>query len=241
MALLMLATFVFLFAMILIVANIGGRTSPEMMREIQDLKTQLAKEKKDNKRLLEEMSALSSASSEGETARVLASAGLGRGMGRHDFDMFVKGLRSIPGRDLHLIVDATGSMHGVTTFLIPVLRVIAFRSGKRISAVSWYADKRVGTFTGSMGDMMDKLMQNAPFFGADETIGHAFDYLARHEAVPGAYMLIGDEPPTDTVHYHEIPAPVFTLSLSLNDSSTKVAFQTIAMETGGRMLQLKFR
>jgi len=245
MALLMLATFVFLFAMILIVANIGGRTSPEMMREIRELKTQLAKAKKDNKRLLEEMSTLASASSasssEGETARVLASAGLGRGMGRHDFDMFVKGLRSIPGRNLHLIVDATGSMHGVTTFLIPVLRVIAFRSGKRISAVSWYADRRVGTFTGSMGDMMDKLMQNAPFFGADETIGHAFAYLAQHEAVPGAYMLIGDEPPTDTVHYHDIPAPVFTLSLSLNDSSTKVAFRTIARETGGRMLQLKFR
>ncbi len=241
MALLMLATFVFLFAMILIVANIGGRTSPEMMREIQDLKTQLAKAKRDNKRLLEEMSELASASSEGETARVLASAGLGRGMGRHDFDMFVRGLRSIPGRDLHLVVDATGSMHGVTAFLIPVLRVIAFRSGKRISAVSWYADKRVGTFTGSMGDMMDKLMQNAPFFGADETIGHTFAYLSKHEAVPGAYMLIGDEPPTDTVHYHEIPAPVFTLSLSLNDSSTKVAFRTIARETGGRMLQLKFR
>jgi len=241
MALLMLATFVFLFAMILIVANIGGRTSPEMMREIQDLKTQLAKARKDNKRLLKEMSALASAGSTSETARVLAGAGLGRGMGRHDFDMFVKGLRSIPGHDLHLVVDATGSMHGVTAFLIPVLRVIAFRSGKRISAVSWYADKRIGTFTGSMGDMMDKLMQNAPFFGADETIGHTFAWLGKHEPVPGAYMLIGDEPPTDTVHYHEIPAPVFTLSLSINDSSTRVAFRAIARETGGRMLQLKFR
>jgi len=241
MALLMLATFVFLFAMILIVANIGGRTSPEMFKEINDLKQQLAKAEKDKKRLLEEMSVLSGSDANQQTMRVLASAGLGRGMGRHDFDIFIKGLKALPGTTLHLVVDATGSMHGVTTFLIPVLRVIAYRSGKQISAVSWYADRKTGTFTGSMGDMFDKLMQNAPFVGTEETIGHAFSDIGEHQPVPGAYMLIGDEPPTDIVHYHAVPAPVFTLPLGANNSSTKVAFKTMAEQTGGRMLQLKFQ
>jgi len=239
MALLMLATFVFLFVMILIVANIGGRTSPEMLKEINELKQQLSKAEKDKKRLMEEMSVLSSSDADQQTKRVLASAGLGHGMGRHDFDLFIKGLKALPGNTLHLVVDATGSMHGVTTFLIPVLRVIAYRSGKQISAVSWYADRKTGTFTGSMGDMFDKLMQNAPFVGTEETIGHAFSYVGKHQDVPGAYMLIGDEPPTDIIHYHAISAPVFTLPLG-RDSSTEVAFQTMARETGGRMLQLKF-
>jgi hypothetical protein len=244
MALLMLATFVFLFVMILIVANIGGKTSPEMLKEIEDLKRQVAKEQQKNKRLLREMSmlqAMGAGGSEAQTRAVLASAGLGRGMGRHDFDIFVKGLRNLPGRKLHLVVDATGSMHGLTQFLIPVLRVIAYRSGKEITAVSWYADNRVGTYHGTMGDMFDKLMQNAPFFGADETIGHAFAHLVEHEPVPSAYLLIGDEPPTDTVHYHSIPAPVFTLPLGVNNPEAKVAFRTIAEQTGGRMLQLKFQ
>jgi len=244
MALLMLATFVFLFVMILIVANIGGKTSPEMMKEIQELRGQLAKEQQKNKRLLREMSMLSAMGAGGaqaQTKAVLASAGLGRGMGRHDFDIFIKGLKALPGRKLHLVVDATGSMHGLTQFLIPVLRVIAYRSGKEISAVSWYADQRVGTYHGTMGDMFDKLMQNAPFFGADETIGHAFAHLAGHEPAPSAYLLIGDEPPTDTVHYHAIPAPVFTLPLGVNNPEAKVAFRTIAEQTGGRMLQLKFQ
>ena len=244
MALLMLATFVFLFVMILIVANIGGKTSPEMMREIEDLKQQVAKEQKKNKRLLREMSMLSAMGGGGSSAQtkaVLSSAGLGRGMGRHDFDIFINGLRNLPGRDLHLVVDATGSMHGLTTFLIPVLRVIAYRSGKQISAVSWYADERVGTYRGTMGDMFDKLMMNAPFFGADETIGHAFSWLTAHEPAPSAYLLIGDEPPTDTIHYHAIPAPVYTLPLGVNNPDTKVAFRTFAEQTGGKMLQLKFQ
>jgi len=92
-----------------------------------------------------------------------------------------------------------------------------------------------------MGQMFDDLMQEAPFGGNEETIGYAFHAIARDYPVPGAYLLIGDEPPSDTVRYHAIPAPAFTLPLGSSDSSTRVAFKKIADISGGRMLELKFR
>ncbi|MDQ6965356.1 MAG: hypothetical protein Q9M23_00330 [Mariprofundaceae bacterium] len=88
--------------------------------------------------------------------------------------------------------------------------------------------------------MLDNLMQNAPFVGADETIGHAFSKIAKDSPNPGAYMLIGDEPPTDTVYYQAIPAPVFTLPLGLNDAKTIHAYKAMADNTGGKMLKLNF-
>ncbi|HKI62199.1 MAG TPA: hypothetical protein VKA31_07885 [Mariprofundaceae bacterium] len=242
MALLMLAAFIFLFALILITAQLQGGGKANVSRyELEDLQAEVAKAKARNVQLQKEMDSLAGTDINQQMEKVLASAGMAKGKGRKDFDLFVKGLRDLPGKDLHLVVDATGSMHGVTTFLIPVLRMIAIRSGKHLSAVSWYADHRVGTYTGTMGSMFDQLMQDAPFVGADETIGHAFRNLAKDAPVPGAYLLIGDEPSTDDIYYSEIPAPVFTLPLGSSDSSTKVAYQTIADRTGGKMLELKFQ
>ncbi|MDQ6987907.1 MAG: hypothetical protein Q9M25_08905 [Mariprofundaceae bacterium] len=241
MALLMLAAFIFLFALILINAQLQGGGSAHNNLEIAQLEEKLAEAEQRNRQLQEEMNELAGKDVKEQIDKVLASIGLNKGKGKRDFELFVRGLKDLPGKDLHLVVDATGSMHGVTSFLIPVLRVIAIRSGKHLSAVSWYADGKTGTFTGSMGAMFDNLMQNAPFVGVDETIGHTFRKLARDEAIPGAYLLIGDEPPTDVVHYHSIPAPVFTLPLGLNDSSTIFAYQTIADQTGGKMLKLNFQ
>jgi len=242
MALLMLAAFIFILAMILMVSKMQGNGDSEMDRtQIASLQDALAKSNARNVELMQEFNTLVGSDSEVQMNKVLASAGFGSGKGRKDFELMVQGLRALPGRDLHLVVDATGSMHGTTSFLIPVLRVIAIRSGKKLSAVSWYADKRTNTATGSMGAMFDQLMQEAPFVGNEESIGHAFDAIAQDSPVPGAYLLIGDEPPTDTVHHRAIPAPVFTLPLGSSDSSTKVAFQKIADITGGRMLELKFR
>lgn len=243
MALLMLAAFVFLFALILISARLqGGDDQQQVHAEVEQLRQQLAEAEARNKQLQEEMTALAGTDVQEQMEQILDSVGLGHGQGRHDFDMFVEGLRKLPGETLHLVVDATGSMHGVTTFLIPVLRVIAIRSGKRVSAVSWYGDRRTGTYQGSMGEMFDQLMQKAPFVGTDETIGHAFRSLAKDAPVPGAYLLIGDEPPTDTIRYHDIPAPVFTLPLGFDkDSRTKYAYQELSQKTGGRMLLLRFR
>jgi len=241
MALLMLAAFVFLFAMILVNAQLqGGGKSVQDARDMEKLQEDLAQAEQRNRQLQDEMNELAGKDVKEQMDKVLASVGLSKGKGRRDFDLFIQGLKNLPGNDLHLVVDATGSMHGVTTFLIPVLRVIAIRSGKHLSAVSWYADLRTGTFTGSMGAMFDNLMQNAPFIGADETIGHAFTQIARDAPVPSAYLLIGDEPQTDIVHYHSIPAPVFTLPLGMNDSNTIFAYKTMAEQTGGRMLKLKF-
>jgi len=258
MALLMLAAFIFLFALILINAQLqGSKRDPVSERELAMLKDELAASEQQNRKLQQELNNLASVNVQDQLEnlqslldgkdvqqqidKVLLSANMASGKGRKDFDMFVKGLRELPGRDLHLVVDATGSMHGVTTFLIPVLRLIAIRSGKHLSALTWYANRREGTYSGSMAEMFDKLMADAPFVGTDETIGHAFHQIAKNAPVPGAYLLIGDEPPTDTVAYQEIPAPVFTLPLGTSTGITKYAFQKLADETGGRMLELKFQ
>jgi len=258
MALLMLAAFIFLFALILINAQLqGSGPSQQDQQAMADLEQRLAIANAKNLKLQQKLNNLASVNVQGQmdnlqalmdgkdvqqaVDKVLLSAQMATGQGKKDFDMFVKGLRDLPGKDLHLVVDATGSMHGVTTFLIPVLRLIAIRSGKHLSAVTWYADKKEGTYTGSMGEMFDKLMVDAPFVGTDETIGHAFRHIVAESPVPGAYLLIGDEPSTDRIAYHRIPAPVFTLPLGTSTGNTKFAFQKMADETGGKMLKLQFQ
>jgi len=258
MALLMLAAFIFLFALILINAQLqGSGKARTLQQEVENLEQELAASRRENLAKQEEINALASVDAQEQLQnlqsmmsakdvqtqvdKVLLSAAMATGKGRKDFDMFVKGLRDLPGKDLHLVVDATGSMHGVTTFLIPVLRLIAIRSGKHLSALSWYADHRVGTFHGSMAEMFDNLMSDAPFVGADETIGHAFRHIAQDSPPPGAYLLIGDEPSTDDIAYHAIPAPVFTLPLGTSTGNTKYAYQKMADTTGGKMLELKFQ
>jgi len=242
MSLLMLSAFIFLFALILITSQLQGSASTETEQQrVEKLQAELDTAHQEVARLQAELvNNIGNDASEQES-RILQSAGFSDGQGRKDFEMFIDGLKRLPGRDLHLVIDATGSMHGVTSFLIPVLRLIAIRSGKHLSGVSWYADNKTGTFTGSMGAMLDQLMQEAPFSGADESIGHAFAAVARQASVPGAYLLIGDEPPSDIVRYQAIPAPVFALPLGSSDSSTKVAYRQIAENTDGRMLELKFQ
>jgi len=242
MALLMLAAFIFIFAMLLIFSQMQGQgKSQESEAEIAHIKEQLAQAEQRNKQLQEELNTLAGADVQEQLQKVQASAGWDQGEGKRDFDLFIKGLRDLPGKDLHLVLDATGSMHGATSFLIPVLRLIAIRSGKQLSGVSWFGDKRTGTYGGSMGEMFDHLMQDAPFIGTEETIGKAFIDIANNAPAPGAYILIGDEPSTDRIGYHAIPAPVFTLPLGYNDSSTSVAFQKLADQTGGRMLEMKLQ
>ncbi len=238
MAMLMLAAFVFLFALILMISQLEGAGGGASREEVQKLKAELSEARKRLDRLEKDFEATAGADVEAQTERILAQVGLAHGKARKDFDLFVEGIKRLPGHTLHLVVDATGSMHGATLFLLPVLRVIAIRSGKKITAVSWFADGRSATYQGRMAEMFDMLMQKAPFIGADETIGHAFRDIAKRAPIPSAYLLIGDEPPTDTVHYAEIPAPVFTLPFG-TDAPAIVAYERIARETGGRMLRLR--
>lgn len=241
-ALLMLATFIFLLVTILITSKLAEENQlPRLKHEVEEMRKKLAATDQTNDRLMHELDEMAGMGTDTQIARVLATAKLDKGSGRKDFDIFIQGLKDIPGHDLHLVVDATGSMHGVSSFLIPILRVIVIRSGKHLDAITWFSDGKAETYTGSMGEMFDKLMQGAPFVGADETIGDAFKRAAMNAKVPGAYLLLGDEPSDDRIFYLDIPAPVFTLPIGRFNPATTWEYQTLAEKTKGKMLQLDFR
>lgn len=196
----------------------------------------------EKQRLMQDMEQLTENTPEAQMEHALAIAGLNKGgKNRKDFDLFVLGLKNLPGKDLHIVVDATGSMHGLTSFLIPILRVIVIQSGKQLTAITWFADDAAETYTGTMAEMFDRLMQEAPFVGSDETIGNAFRVAAKSAPPPGAYLVIGDEPSTDRIHYKGIPSPVFTLPIGRDNPDTLWEYEQLAKETHGRMLHLEFK
>lgn len=236
MALLMLATFVFLLVMVLISFRYvyDGRV-PELRIELEDLATQLDEAKRQQEFLEREVARLDA--TEGRLEKILDDAAVGH----KDFDLFIRGLRELPGDTVHLLVDASGSMHGLTTFLVPILRTIVLRTNKRLDALTWFVDGRAETYRGTMAEVLDHLVEDAPFAGSRETIGAAFRSAARNAPTPGAYMLIGDEPSDDKIYYPGIPAPVFTVPLGRSHPGTEPAYREIAEETGGKMLLLDFR
>lgn len=241
-ALLMLATFIFLLVTILITARMAEQyQTPRLKDAVANLQAKLNKVEADRTRLKANMNALASLSSDSQMEKALTAAGLSSGKNHKDFDVFVKGLRDLPGDSLHLLVDATGSMHGVSEFLIPVLRIIVIRSGKKLDALTWFSDGHADTYRGTMGAMFDRLMEGAPFIGANETIGYGFRYAAEHAPAPGAYLLIGDEPPTDKISYFSIPSPVYTLPIGRDNPDTNWHYQKLADKTGGKMLHLELQ
>jgi len=242
-ALLMLATLLFLFVTILITNKTAQQNDlPKLKHTISELESALAVEKDKNTKLLNNMDAVINMTSASSMESTLEAAGFGKNSkNRKDLDLFVKGIKDLPGDSIHLMLDATGSMHGVTNFLIPVLRVIVIRSGKRLDAVSWYSDNKTETYRGSMGSIFDDVMNGAPFIGSEETIGRAFRDAAKNAPAPGAYVLIGDEPSTDKIHSFYIPSPVFTIPLGKSDPETDWAFQKLADETGGKMLRIELK
>lgn len=242
-ALLMLATFLFLFVTIILTSKLAEQNQiPQLKENVASLQAALQKERTTNEHLLGNMDSIVNMTAETTMENALQAVSLGKNDAkRKDFDLFVKGLKDLPGKSLHLMVDATGSMHGVTTFVIPVLRVIVIRSGKKLDAITWYSDGKTETYTGSMGSMFDNLMSGAPFIGSEETVGRAFQYAAEHAPIPGAYLLIGDEPSTDKIHYLSIPSPVFTLPIGKSNEDTNWAFQKLADETGGKMLKIELK
>ncbi len=239
-ALLMLATFIFLLVTILITSRVQQTVQvPRLQKEIEALKQEMDEAGQVNDRLHKELDELAGMGTDTQIEIVLESVGLNSGKGRKDFDLFVKGLKDLPGKDMHLVIDATGSMHGAATFLVPMLRVIVIRSGKKLSAVTWFSDGRAETYQGSMGEMLDSFMNGAPFVGSSETIGDAFIRAEKNAPVPGAYVLLGDEPSDDRIYYLDIPAPVFSIPIGKSDPNTKYQYQTLADKTGGKLLQLE--
>jgi len=239
-ALLMLATFIFLLVTILITSRVQQTVQvPRLQKEIEELKQEVEEAEQVNERMHKELDELAGMGTDTQIENVLESVGLNSGQGRKDFDLFVKGLKDLPGKDMHLVIDATGSMHGAATFLVPMLRVIVIRSGKKLTAVTWFSDGNVETYQGTMGEMLDSFMKGAPFIGSNETIGDAFIRAAENAPIPGAYVLLGDEPSDDRIYYLDIPAPVFSIPIGKSNPSTKYQYQTLADKTGGKMLQLE--
>lgn len=236
-SLLMLTTFIFLMVTILLTSRMMQEYEvPKLKAEISELKNKLAAAQLDVDRYTSDLEQMI-VSGNNAMDKIVETATFGR----KDFDLFIKGLKELPGDDLHLVVDASGSMHGLTSFLIPVLRAIVVRSQKRLSAITWFTDGEAETYTGTMGEMFDKLMSGAPFGGNRETIGKAFRVAARNAPAPGAYVLVGDEPSDDQIAYSDIPSPVFTLPLGRSDPDTNKEYQTIADKTNGKMMHLDFR
>lgn len=241
-ALLMLATFIFLLVTVLITSKLADNNQvPELKEELAKLKASLDNEQAKNRQLLGNLDSLANMSTSNQMELALQAAGLDKGKNRKDFDLFVIGLKSLPGKTIHLMVDATGSMHGASSFLIPVLRVIVIRSGKQLTGISWFSDHKTETYSGSMGEMLDRLMGEAPFIGHEETIGKAFQDAATQARIPSAYLLIGDEPATDRINYFSIPAPVFTLPLGRDNPQTTWEYERLANKTGGKILHLNFQ
>ncbi|HEC18750.1 MAG TPA: hypothetical protein ENI97_05345 [Gammaproteobacteria bacterium] len=241
-ALLMLATFIFLLVTILITARMAEQyQAPRLKDAIKHLQADLDRAQAERERLMASMDAMASLTTNEQMEKALAASGMAQGKNRKDFDVFVKGLRDLPGDSLHLLIDATGSMHGVSEFLVPILRIIIIRSGKKLDALTWFSDGKADTYRGTMGEIFDRLIEGAPFVGANETIGHAFKYAAEHAPAPGAYLLIGDEPPADRIHYFNIPSPVFTLPLGRDNPDTTWHYKKLAEETGGKMLHLELK
>ena len=237
-SLLMLATFIFLMVTILITSRMAQEYEvPKLKAEIQELKNKLASTQLDAQRMTKNMDEMSLMAESNPMDRIVESATFGK----KDFNIFIEGLKNIPGKDLHMIIDASGSMHGLASFLIPVLRTIVVRSGKQLTALTWYSDHKAETYTGTLGSMFDKLMTGAPFGGNLETMGKAFRVAERNAPPPGAYILIGDEPSDDKIYYSKIPSPVFSLPLGKSDPETTREYQTISDKTGGKMLQLDFK
>ena len=241
-ALLMLATFIFLLVTILITARMAEQyQAPRLKDALKQLEVELSQARAERERLMASMDAMANLSTEAQMNRALAATGLDKGKNRKDFDVFVKGLRDLPGDSLHLLIDATGSMHGVSEFLVPVLRIIVIRSGKKLDALTWFSDGKADTYRGTMGEMFDRLLEGAPFIGANETIGHGFRYAIEHAPKPGAYLLIGDEPPADKISYFNIPSPVYTLPLGRDNPDANWHYQKLADETGCKMLHLELK
>ena len=238
MVLLMLALFIFLFTMMLMTSTMTGADQVESLRkEVKELRQKLAYSEAERDILIKDVDAIAKSGSESYMQQVIDASTFGR----KDFEIFIRGLKDLPGNDFHVILDASGSMHGLSTFLVPLLRVIAIKSGKQMTAITWFSDNQAETYTGSMGGMLDRVMRGAPFVGNLETVGQAFRVAKRRAPVPGAYLLIGDEPGDDMIQYSAIPAPVFTLPLGRDDGRTVQAFQTLASKTGGKILFLNFQ
>src|SRR5210317_1468289 len=98
-ALLMLATFVFLLVTIMITSKLAEENQlPQLKASVSELKQQLDEAKSINQRLLGDIDSMVNMTVESQMEHSLEAVGLGKNSkNRKDFDLFVKGLKDIPG------------------------------------------------------------------------------------------------------------------------------------------------
>lgn len=162
------------------------------------------------------------------------------GLGKRDFDLFIEGLKHLPGKDLHLVVDATGSMHSIKFFLRVLLMAIVAKSGKDITGLTWYANGMAETYHGTQAQMFDKMFAGAPFNGDQETMKHGFDTaVANSRPPPSAFLVLGDEPSNDGLPVFS-PSPIFSMPIG-TDPRLLRDFQALADLNGGKMLKMKIQ
>lgn len=162
------------------------------------------------------------------------------GLGKHDLDLFIDGLRHLPGKDLHLVVDATGSMHSVKFLLRVLLMAIVTKSGKDITGLTWYANGQAKTYHGSQAQMFDMMFSGAPFSGDLETLKHGFDTaVANTRTPPSAFLVLGDEPSNDGLPA-TTPSPIFSMPIG-DDPQLLQEFEVLAEMNGGKMLKMRLQ
>lgn len=238
LAMMTLGLIIFLLAIIVMTMQLPQNNEVNKLKqELAKLHEQLQLSNEDKERLKKDLDKVVITDPGKAVDSILEAAHVGK----KDFDLFIEGLKFLPGKSIHLVVDATGSMHGASGFLIPILRVIVSRSGKDISAITWFSDNNFKTYEGTVGEMFDQLMKGAPFAGNIENVGRAFRYAAESAPLPSAYMLIGDESSDDTITYTKIPSPVFTLPLGRSDQDTEREYLALAEKTRGKMLRLELK
>ena len=109
LALMALGTFIFLFVTMVITSKMTEMNEiPLLKDQIAALESQLKESQADKNRFKKDMEKVLVTDQSSRAQMILDAVGVGR----KDFDIFIQGLKDIPGKDLHLIVDATGSMHG---------------------------------------------------------------------------------------------------------------------------------
>ncbi len=184
---------------------------------------------------------------------VLKNAGIDKG----DLDVFIKGLKDLPGDRLHLVLDATGSMNEKKPFLRIILAVIVAKSGKKLTGITWFAGEevrgynqhhqyitttknRVESAYGTQKEMFDKLFEKAPFGGGIENVKQGLEDAAKADPLPTVYLLLGDEGSNDGLPASSL-VPIFTMPVQNVDPAVNKRllqdYQALADLNGGMMLR----
>src|SRR3569832_474311 len=126
LAMMTLGLIIFLFAIIVMTMQLPQNNEVvKLKEEMAKKQEQMQASQADKEQLKKDMDKVVVTDPGKATESILQSAQVGR----KDYKLFIEGLKQLPGKDLHLVIDATGSMHGVTGFFFFFLRLFVARLG----------------------------------------------------------------------------------------------------------------